>query len=142
MVKGSCLCGTVRFTLQTAPKNFYRCHCSLCRKQAGVGHNLATLIPASEFVLEGGEENIVTWQKTTGYRNDFCSLCGSTVPNALRDVPYVWVPIGLIENDLALQCLGDYCTEDAMSWDCLRSDKNSPGPVQSLDELLPQTSID
>ncbi|KFD17868.1 GFA family protein [Tatumella ptyseos] len=142
MVKGSCLCGAIRFTLQQVPEKFYRCHCSLCRKQTGVGHNLATLIPATEFAWEDGQQRIATWQKTTGYRNDFCASCGSTVPNALRDVPYIWVPIGLIEEDLALECLGDYCTEDAMSWDCHRSRHSTPGPVRSLDELLPDTSID
>ena len=142
MIKGSCLCGAVRFTLHSAPGKFYRCHCSLCRKQSGVGHNLAALLPASEFILESGEDNIATWQKSTGYRNDFCSTCGSTVPNALRNVPYVWVPIGLIENDLPLECLGDYCTDDAMSWDCHRSTHISPGPVSSLDELLPASGND
>lgn len=40
-MKGSYLCGTVEFELTHKPEVFYRCHCSLCRKQSGVGYNLA-----------------------------------------------------------------------------------------------------
>ncbi|MGO2770693.1 GFA family protein [Pseudomonas taetrolens] len=87
-MNGSCLCGTIEFELTHKPAVFYRCHCSLCRKQSGVGYNLATLVKDSEFRWIKGENCIASWSKPTGYRTDFCNVCGSTVPNSLRDVPY------------------------------------------------------
>jgi hypothetical protein len=48
-MEGSCLCGTVKFTLSISPTRFYRCHCSLCRKQTGVGFNLATVVKQADF---------------------------------------------------------------------------------------------
>ncbi len=96
-MNGSCLCGTIEFELTHKPAVFYRCHCSLCRKQSGVGYNIATLVKDSEFRWIKGENCIASWSKPTGYRTDFCNVCGSTVPNSLRDVPYVWVPVGLID---------------------------------------------
>ncbi|MDU1953835.1 MAG: GFA family protein [Atlantibacter hermannii] len=78
------------------PAVFYLCHCSLCRKQSGVGYNLATLVKDSAFRLIKGKNCIASWSKPTGYRTDFCTVCGSTVPNSLRDVPYVWISVGLI----------------------------------------------
>ncbi|HCT4899258.1 TPA: GFA family protein, partial [Klebsiella pneumoniae] len=120
-MNGSCLCGTIEFELTHKPAVFYRCHCSLCRKQSGVGYNLATLVKDSEFRWIKGKNCVASWSKPTGYRTDFCNVCGSTVPNSLRDVPYVWVPVGLIDERLDMECAGDFCTDDAMPWDETRS---------------------
>ncbi|WP_460191517.1 GFA family protein [Klebsiella variicola] len=40
-MKGSYLCGTIEFELTHKSAVFYCCHCSFCRKQSGVGYNLA-----------------------------------------------------------------------------------------------------
>lgn len=135
-MNGSCLCGTIEFELTHKPAVFYRCHCSLCRKQSGVGYNLATLVKDSEFRWIKGKKCIASWSKPTGYRTDFCNVCGSTVPNSLRDVPYVWVPVGLIDERLEMECAGDFCTNDAMPWDETRSPGSHAGPVESLTSLL------
>jgi len=135
-MNGSCLCGTIVFELAEKPALFYRCHCSLCRKQSGVGYNLATLVKSAGFRWINGENGIVSWSKPTGYRTDFCSLCGSTVPNPLRGEPYVWIPVGLLDDRLEMQCAGDFCTDDAMPWDKTRSHQCHSGPVDSLASLL------
>ncbi|HBX8004526.1 TPA: GFA family protein, partial [Klebsiella pneumoniae] len=90
----------------------------------------------SEFRWIKGENCIASWSKPTGYRTDFCNVCGSTVPNSLRDVPYVWVPVGLIDERLEMECAGDFCTDDAMPWDETRSPSCHAGPVESLASLL------
>ncbi|HGE6737097.1 TPA: GFA family protein [Serratia marcescens] len=135
-LKGSCLCSAVEFEVSVIPSLFYRCHCSLCRKQSGTGYNLATLVKDSHFHWIKGINNITSWIKPTGYRTDFCSACGSTVPNSLRSEPYVWLPIGLLNERMDMQCIGDYCIGDSMPWDVTRSVSNHTGPVESLGELL------
>lgn len=135
-MEGSCLCGTVKFILSISPTRFYRCHCSLCRKQTGVGFNLATVVKQADFQWLSGFEKISSWTRASGYRNDFCSCCGTTVPNPLRGSPYVWLPIGLLDNDNAMSCIGDYCINDAMPWDTTRSGVTHAGPVSSLKQLL------
>ncbi|WP_312415752.1 GFA family protein [Pseudescherichia sp.] len=135
-MNGSCLCGKVVFELSERPTLFYRCHCSLCRKQSGVGYNLATLVKDTDFRWIKGGNCVVSWSKPTGYRTDFCNGCGSTVPNPLRDAPYVWIPVGLLDEDHAMQCAGDFCADDAMLWDEVRSDNRHSGPIESLALLL------
>ena len=142
MTSGQCLCGAVRFSLEVEPRYFYRCHCTLCRKQTGVGHNLATLVKAADFRWVAGQELISSWQKPSGYRNDFCSSCGSTVPNPLRQPPYFWIPLGLLEAELSMACIGDFCTDDAMPWDGLRSEKGDCAAVESLEFLLHELQVD
>ncbi|WP_025113462.1 GFA family protein [Pseudomonas sp. H1h] len=141
MTTGQCLCTAVRFSLSVAPGFFYRCHCTLCRKQTGVGHNLATLVSARDFRWEAGQESISSWVKPSGYRNDFCAQCGSTVPNLLRGSLYVWVPLGLLDDDLSVECAGDFCVDDAMSWDVQRSANNRHGCVESVALLVQQLRV-
>lgn len=135
-MNGSCLCETVEFQLSDKQSLFYRCHCSICRKQSGVGYNLATLEKGDEFRWIKGENRIVSWSKPTGYRKDFCSVCSSTVPNTLQDMPYVWIPVGLLDKSLEMECIGDFCLDDAMSWDNIRSNSLHSGPVKSMEYLL------
>ncbi|HGW4526374.1 TPA: S-(hydroxymethyl)glutathione synthase, partial [Klebsiella pneumoniae] len=49
---------------------------------------------------------------------------------------YVWVPVGLIDERLEMECAGDFCTDDAMPWDETRSPSCHAGPVKSLASLL------
>lgn len=96
-MKGACLCGKVRFEILGEVPNLYQCHCSECRKATGSSANAATFIPADHFRWLSGEEHITSFKRDSGYRNDFCSTCGSTVPNPLRDSGMYWVPAGLLE---------------------------------------------
>jgi hypothetical protein len=136
MASGKCLCEAVRFSIEVEPRLFYRCHCTLCRKQTGVGHNLATLVHARDFRWEEGQRVISSWRKPSGYRNDFCSRCGSTVPNALRESDYFWIPLGLLDVELNMECVGDFCTDDAMPWDEQRSANSHHAAPDSLEFLL------
>lgn len=142
MTSGQCLCGAVRFSQEVEPRYFYRCHCSLCRKQTGVGHNLATLVKADEFRWLAGQALISSWQKPSGYRNDFCSSCGSTVPNPLRQTPYFWIPLGLLDVELSSVCIGDFCTDDAMPWDQHRSPNSHRAAPESLGFILQALQVD
>jgi len=142
MTSGQCLCGTVRFSLAVEPRFFYRCHCTLCRKQTGVGHNLATLVKACDFRWDAGQGAITSWRKPSGYRNDFCSQCGSTVPNPLRESPYFWIPLGLLDVELSMECVGDFCTDDAMPWDEHRSEKSHGAAPDSLGFILHELQVD
>lgn len=142
MTSGQCLCGAVRFSLEVEPHYFYRCHCSLCRKQTGVGHNLATLVKADDFRWLAGQALISSWQKPSGYRNDFCSSCGSTVPNPLRQTPYFWIPLGLLDVELSSVCIGDFCTDDAMPWDQHRSPNSHRAAPESLGFILQALQVD
>ncbi|WP_213881795.1 GFA family protein [Pseudomonas sp. dw_358] len=136
MLNGQCLCGAVMFSLAQAPATFYRCHCSLCRRQTGTGHNCATIVAQAQFQWTAGQSEIGSWQKPSGYRNDFCRQCGSTVPNALRGTAFVWVPLGLLDDVGGMTCVGDFSLNDAMPWDTVRGRHGFDRPVQSLEGLL------
>ena len=53
----------------------------------------------------------------TGFRSDFCSTCGSTVPNPLRNTSYYWVPSGMFEGSEKLEIAVHLYVGSKASWD-------------------------
>lgn len=116
-MRGKCLCGVIEFEVDGKSPKAYQCHCSLCRKQSGSSSNTALVIPTDKLRWLAGHEYISSYVKATGFRSDFCSRCGSPVPNPLRDTPYMWVPVGLLEADAPIKIGAHLYLESKASWD-------------------------
>jgi len=116
-MRGSCLCGRVVFEVAASGLRLYQCHCSLCRRQSGAMSNAATIVAASRFRWIAGADSVASWQREGGFRSDFCPTCGAPVPNPLRDLPYVWVPAGLIEDGGRMQVVAHLHTASKAAWD-------------------------
>ena len=116
-MKGTCLCGAIRFETDGEPPNLYQCHCSLCRKQSGSSANAATVVHESKFSWKSGLDQISYFKKETGFTSNFCSTCGSPVPNQLRDTDKIWIPAGLLEDEGDLAIVVHICTGSKASWD-------------------------
>jgi len=118
-MRGHCLCGEVEFEIDGSCFKLYQCYCSLCRRQSGSSSNAATIISAEKFRWLSGAELISSWKKDTDFRSDFCSRCGSPVPNPLRNMTYVWVPAGLVENGGELEIVAHLCVASKAPWDSI-----------------------
>jgi hypothetical protein len=87
-MRGNCLCGKIAFQIIGDLPKLYQCHCSLCRKQSGSSSNSATFVEAARLRWISGQDHIASYVKPTGFRSDFCSHCGSPVPNPVRATSY------------------------------------------------------
>ncbi|MGH8727543.1 MAG: GFA family protein [Burkholderiales bacterium] len=88
-LEGSCHCGSVRFTLESAhPYPFMRCYCSICRKTAGAGGYAINLSGDKRTLKVKGKKAISVYRarmvdEDTGKtergsgRRHFCKRCGS-----------------------------------------------------------------
>lgn len=73
MIKGSCLCGEIRFETNAEPQGASMCHCSQCRKQSG-GIWSSAYVADEELQISGD----VKWYQTShAAKRGFCSTCGS-----------------------------------------------------------------
>ncbi|MBT2788521.1 MULTISPECIES: GFA family protein [unclassified Halomonas] len=139
-MKGECLCGEVVFEVKGELPNLYQCHCSLCRKATGSNANAATFVDGKHFHWLSGLSSIRSFQKPTGYRSDFCSVCGSPVPNKLRDTDLIWVPAGLLDETTAAQVAVHLHLSSAATWaqdldSCVRL-AGGPDSLESLHDAL------
>lgn len=72
-MKGSCLCGKIRFSAAGRPEGAVACHCTQCRKQSG--HVWASArVKFSEFRVEGSPR---WFAASDTARRGFCPDCGS-----------------------------------------------------------------
>jgi len=118
-MKGECLCGAIAFEIDNPPRRIYHCHCSLCRKQSGTGSNAAFIVGEDQLHWRTRAVPIGSYLKSTGFRADFCSRCGSPVPNLIGRTAFVWVPVGLLENPGELEVAMHLFTDSKAPWDPL-----------------------
>ena len=79
VVRGSCLCGGVRFEVDPPFSDANYCHCSRCRKHSGSGYGVQARVPREQFRLLQGEELITVYRPEGGRVKAFCSVCGSSL---------------------------------------------------------------
>jgi len=78
-LKGSCHCGAVRFSLDSAtPYPYQRCYCSICRKTAG-GGGYAINIMGEAATLESKGRTRIYRARRGGAERHFCPKCASAL---------------------------------------------------------------
>ena len=108
MIRGSCLCGGVRFEIDRVTGPFELCHCTRCRKASGSAFLAWIAFLRTDFRLLEGAELIKTYEapvrvRPPPYRKSFCSRCGSPVPDPSSDSPRIEVPAGVLDDDPQLR---------------------------------------
>jgi len=90
-LQGSCHCGAVRFSLDSAtPYPYQRCYCSICRKTQGGGGYAINLGGDAGTLKVSGREHITVYRarlrppgqsraRVSSGQRHFCKLCGSAL---------------------------------------------------------------
>jgi hypothetical protein len=89
MIKGSCLCGAVKYEYAGDFGTITICHCSDCRKAQGGGGVVAAPVDVSAFRWTQGGELITEYASSPGKKRAFCSRCGSPLYSRKEGLPHV-----------------------------------------------------
>ncbi|MBC8212860.1 MAG: GFA family protein [Gammaproteobacteria bacterium] len=92
--KGSCLCGSVRFSTKTMHKNVGACHCNMCRKWGG---GPLMVVDCDTDVEFEGSSNINVYNSSDWAERGFCTHCGSHLFYRLKQSQQYHIPVGLID---------------------------------------------
>ena len=84
MIRGSCLCSTVRWSFDGALESMTHCHCEMCRKAHGAPFATYAIGSGEHFRFGQGEDAIAQYESSPGFVRAFCSCCGSVVPYPVR----------------------------------------------------------
>jgi hypothetical protein len=122
MIRGSCLCGGVRFELERAVGPFELCHCSRCRKVSGGAHIAGLGVRASDYRMTQGSELVRSFtlpvrEAPPAYGVRFCSRCGSVVPDPAPEGEWLEVPAGLLDDDPGVGVDRHIFVDFAAPWD-------------------------
>lgn len=78
-MRGSCLCGGVRFEVVEKFDIVVHCHCTNCKKLSGGGATTVGRVATDAIRILDGEELLQTYQPAEGTAKTFCSVCGSNL---------------------------------------------------------------
>ncbi|MEH6456851.1 MAG: GFA family protein [Cocleimonas sp.] len=76
---GKCLCGLVKYTIDSLEPNMGNCHCKMCRKFHGAAYATYAQAKRENFHWIDGEDLIKNYVGENGTVRKFCSECGSSL---------------------------------------------------------------
>lgn len=122
MIRGSCLCGGVRFEIERAAGPFELCHCSRCRKVSGSAYIAGVYVRTADYRFLAGRELIASYDapildSPPAYRSTFCRRCGSPVPEAEPQGKWMEIAAGLLDDDPGLAPDKHIFVEVKAPWD-------------------------
>ena len=107
-MKGSCLCGAVRFEVRGQPRTPGACHCSQCRKQSG--HVWASAeVDLSDIDIIG---ELRWYQATPEARRGFCPTCGSFLFWQGTGSDEIGFALGAVDGDTGITAFRHIFTAD------------------------------
>src|SRR4051812_17427308 len=80
-LRGSCLCGGVKFEIAGALTPPTNCYCSRCRKQQGAVFRTRVRVQKADFKWLHGEGLVKFYESSPGTFRGFCGVCGSPIVN-------------------------------------------------------------
>lgn len=100
-VRGSCLCGGVRYEITAPFRRANYCHCSRCRKHSGGAALAQGRVPREGFRLLSGADLIEAFRPAEGgMAKAFCRVCGSSLfGGTWPEGPEVSVRLGTLDDD-------------------------------------------
>ena len=79
MLKGSCLCGSVKYEVDRKPVLMYHCHCTACRAASGASYVTNVIVPTAGLRITTEDAPLEAFESSPGKRRYFCSTCGSPI---------------------------------------------------------------
>lgn len=99
-MRGSCLCGGIKYRINGRLFDAMNCHCSMCRKAQGSAFRSRAAVKTEHFEWVAGEDLITFYESSPGNHRGFCRVCGSPILSKFDAYPdYLGLPLGPLDDD-------------------------------------------
>ena len=117
MLRGSCLCGEVKYEIEGPLRDVRNCHCSMCRKAHGAAFRTRATIRVADFRYLKGEHLITAYESSPGTYRTFCGRCGSSLITTFAAHPeYYGLPLGGLDDDPGVKPTSHVYVADKAPW--------------------------
>ncbi len=115
MIKGSCLCGAVKFELRKMPTMMGTCHCSRCRK---AGASTIVFAKREDLVWVQGKHDVGIYQPKAPYKYGrcFCKHCGSSLGEILSEEDSFPIAANALDDEVDVQVSFHEFVSEKPSW--------------------------
>jgi hypothetical protein len=122
-MRGSCLCGGVRFEVEAAPDSLRYCHCTSCKKLSGGAGTVNFGVPPSAIRIVAGEELLQSFTPEGGSAKTFCRTCGANLfGGGWPDSERASVRVPTIEGPIDANVGAHLYARSVASWETLPDD--------------------
>jgi hypothetical protein len=115
-IRGSCLCGAVRYSLHGPAQFINHCHCSMCRKAHGAAFGSFLHGDGAHFRWDRGEDSVRSYRSSADSFRCFCTVCGSNLPVLEDDGAHVCIPAGTLDGDPGVRPVVHIHTASKAAW--------------------------
>ena len=120
LIRGSCLCGGVRFEVEPPLIRASHCHCDRCRKHSGAAVCTQARVWKAQFHLLAGDELICVYGRGEGAVKAFCVRCGSSLfGGEWPDGPQVSIRMGAFDDDPGIRPQCHTYVDSRAAWDTI-----------------------
>ena len=114
-IRGSCLCGAVRFVLASPPSLLGVCHCTLCRK---AGASAIAFVRGADLRWVQGREDVSMHAPESPYKYGrcFCRHCGTSLGEILSEAESFPISAHALDDDAGLEVAFHEFTAEKPSW--------------------------
>ena len=117
---GSCLCGAIRYHIDTELSDFGYCHCASCRKASGSAYGANAGLSREALHLQDPQNQLREFESSPGKKRAFCGQCGSPIYAYLTDAPsLVRIRLGSLDTPLNKHAKAHTFVGDKASWDVI-----------------------
>jgi len=109
-LKGSCICGSVKYEIHGDLRDVIACHCDQCRKSSG--HFTAATATKPENLKLLSDKNLIWYRSTPTAQMGFCSHCGSTLFWKPDSGDRISIYVGTIDGQTGLRLTTHIYTEE------------------------------
>lgn len=115
MLRGSCCCGAIKFTLGSPPTMMGTCHCTRCRK---LGASTFVFVKRESFELVSGADAIATYKPEAPYNYNrcFCLHCGTSLGEVTSSDASFPVAANCFDDDLDITNRFHEFVDEKPSW--------------------------
>jgi hypothetical protein len=117
MHHGSCLCGSVKYSIDDDLKFVVNCHCRFCSKAHGAAFTTLLFMPFNKFEVVDGQTLLSSYEvKTLNSLRVFCSQCGTRLYNHSPSKGIISLVVATLDTDLKLRPLANINVGSKCSW--------------------------
>jgi hypothetical protein len=122
-LRGSCLCGGVRFEISEDFASLTFCHCTNCKKIAGGVGTASGRVHSTAIRVVEGRDLLTTYRPPEGTAKTFCSTCGSNLfGGGWPDSEWASVRLTTVEGSLDRSPQAHLFVRSVAPWETLPDD--------------------
>jgi hypothetical protein len=117
MHHGSCLCGSVKYSVEDDLKSVVNCHCRFCSKAHGAAFTTLLFMPFDKFEVVEGQTLLSSYEvKALNSLRVFCSQCGTRLYNHSPSKGMISLIVATLDTDAKLRPIANINVGSKCPW--------------------------